>query len=419
MKTAASALLVASVAAADYYGAPAPSSSSSTPIGYTTIAPGYGKEPVTVTSQYQPIPTYVASQSSWSEYPYVSTVIKDCDGKSVTITKVEEPVMVYHTKTTITKYVTEPAAGYPAPTGAYPYAPKNATTTKAYYELYEKVHEVPYKDIGPKVLPGYPGSGLSKHDKDHQPVVVKEYKNGKWEYATQTLTYGEPKPSVTTYAAPGTYTVPAYDVTVEKPSTAPAEATKKCEAGKPVTYGGVKITASYPTTTVVGYGAHETHGAKTSTVIKYKTVTVTAPGVYEIVKPTVTVYDHDTTIVYATTTYYAPGVYHHPKETVTITKSNQPYTCSYSQTETYPTPTGTPSYPSSYPTVTKDGETPYPTETPSGTTPSYPDPSADYPEPAENYGTPYAGYVKRGGMLKRHSAQEAPKKAAGKRVILV
>jgi hypothetical protein len=407
MKSATSALFVASVAAAADYGY---GISSSTPIGYTTITPGYGKEPVTVTSQYQPIPTYVSSKSSWAEYPYVSTVITDCDGKKVTITKVEDPVTVYHTKSTITKYVTE----HPAPTGGYPYAPKNATTTKAYYELYEKIHECKYKDLGPKVLPGYPGSGLSKHDKDHQPVVVKEYKNGKWEQHTQTLVYGEPKPSVTTYDAPGTYTVPAYDLTVETPYTAPAEATKTCDAGKPVTYGGAEISVSYPTTTAVAYGEYETHGDKTKTVIKYKTITAPSAGVYEVAKPTVTSYAHDTTIIYATVTYYAPGVYHHPVETVTITKSGEPYTCSYSQTETYPTP-------SAYPTETPEPTEAYPTETPSGTTPYPADPSADYPEPAENYGTPYAGYVKRGGMLERRSADKAaPKKAqAGKRVILV
>jgi hypothetical protein len=35
------------------------------------------------------------------------------------------------------------------------------------------------KDLGPKVLPGYPGSGLSKYDEDHQPVLVKVYRDGK------------------------------------------------------------------------------------------------------------------------------------------------------------------------------------------------------------------------------------------------
>ncbi|UPX10416.1 uncharacterized protein EKO05_0001077 [Ascochyta rabiei] len=37
--------------------------SSSSKIGYTTITPGYGKQPVTVTSQYQPYPTCGAAGS--------------------------------------------------------------------------------------------------------------------------------------------------------------------------------------------------------------------------------------------------------------------------------------------------------------------------------------------------------------------
>jgi hypothetical protein len=431
------ALIFAGIAAATenygygYYAKPAvpTTTSTSSKIGYTTIYPGYGKEPVTVTKQYQPIPTY--SASSWSEYPFVSTTIKDYDGKTCTISKYDEEVTVYHTKKTLTHYKTEPVYA-PAPTGGYyGYPLKNATTTKAYYELYEKVHEVKYNELGPKVLPGYPGSGLW-NDKKHQPVKVKEYQNGKWSEYTQVFTYDAPKPSATTFEKPGIYTIPSYDVTVEYPTTVPAEATYTAPAGKPVTYGGVTATVTKATTITVGYGAYETHGAETKTVIKTKTVTCPSAGHYEVVKPTTSIYKTKTEIKYPVASTYPAGEYHHPAETVTVTKSHQPYTCSYSQTKTYPVP-------SAYPTVSKPSkptktpayptETPaYPTETPSATESEYPseteyptaDPSADYPEPTESYGTPYAGYVKRGGMLERRAADAAPKKAqAGKRVILV
>jgi hypothetical protein len=292
MKATTSALLFASVAAAGDYGygyeAKTTSSSSSSKIGYTTIYPGYGKHPVTVTTQYQPIPTYYpaeydSSTGSWSEYPYVSTVITDYDGKKTTITDVKDKVTVYHTKSTITKYTTE--YGYaPAPTGYGGYGKNATTTTKAYYELYEKVYEAKYKELGPKALPGYKGSGLWKDDKK-QPVEIKEYKDGKWETKYHTFTYGEPKPSTTKFEKPGTYTLPASDITVDKPYTAPSEAYYTAPAGKPVTYGGITTTVTKSTTITAAYPAEETHGDKTTTVIKYKTITCPHAGKYEVAKP--------------------------------------------------------------------------------------------------------------------------------------
>ncbi|PSN60100.1 hypothetical protein BS50DRAFT_579598 [Corynespora cassiicola Philippines] len=423
------AFVFASVALAAEYGYGTPSDSSSSKIGYTTIDPGHGYEPVTVTKQYQPIPTYIpaegydVSTGSWSDYAFVSTVISDYNGNKYTITKTDQPVTVYHTKATYTHTSTD--AGYAAPTGYYPtggYVPKNSTITKTWYELYEKVHEVPYKDLGPHVLPGYGGSGLYKGDDKKQAVKVKEYKGGKWSDYSYTFTYGAPEPETSTYEHPGTYTIPAKDVTLDHTTTVPAEATYTAPAGKPVTYGGAytTVTETKPTTITAGYAAYETEGALTKTVIHYKTITCTGTGKYEIAKPTVTSYAHDTTVKYPTTKVYTPGVYHHSKETVTITKPNQPYTCTYEQTSTYPTPSTTPT--GSYPTATKDTyeEPSYPTSGEATATKPYgPDPSSDYEEPAESYGKPHAGYVKRGGVLERRKAEPEVKKAAGKRVILV
>ncbi|KAF2113973.1 hypothetical protein BDV96DRAFT_613325 [Lophiotrema nucula] len=417
----ASALLFASVAAAEGYYGYASSSSSST-LGYTTVYPGHGKEPVTVTSQYQAVPTYVSEEKSkyWSSYDWVSTILKDYDSKYTTITSTTDKVIVYHTKTTkthtstITAPYTTATGGYAYPTG---YPVKNATTsTKVWYELYEKIHEVEYCELGPKALPGYGGSGLYKEwnpkaETNYQPVEVKEYTGGKWKYYAVTYTFGAPKPSVTTYSAPGTYTAPAYEITVTKSSTAAYE--EECTAAphETVTYGGYTTDVTKPTTVTVPYGAYETHGAKTKTVVHYTTVTYTKPGHYTVIKPTTTAYETSTVIVYPTATTYEPGVYTHPVETVTITKSGEAYTCTAHHTSTYT--------PSSKPSTTADA---YPTSTGTATGPSYPDPSSDYEEPAEEYGAPSAGYVKRGGMLERRKAEEAVVKRAahpGKRVILV
>jgi hypothetical protein len=115
--------------------------------GYTTVAPGYGKAPVTVTAQHQAYPTCVAKGyddkncDKWEDDKYVSTTITDCNKKVVTITKVQDSVTVYQEKKTITHYATPTIGGYGAlSTGT---SPKNATGN--WYELYEKIHVVEYQ----------------------------------------------------------------------------------------------------------------------------------------------------------------------------------------------------------------------------------------------------------------------------------
>jgi len=407
MKTT-STLLFAGAAAAQGYGyAAAPSSSSKA--GYTTITPGgtsYG--PVTVTAQYQAVPTYDASASSYSDYLYVSTVVTDADDKKCTVTKTEQPVTVYHTKSTKTHTTTYA----PAPSAWYPYG-KNGTSnntphTKTWEELCEKVVEVPYKELGPHALPGYGGSGLCKtcygsehhaggdkeDEESYQPAHVKEYKDGKWSSYEVTYTYGAPTPKATTYATPGTYTVPAYDMTVYKTKTMAQEGTYTAAAHKTVTYGGEYTHVTKATTITAAYAACETKGSETKTIIKTTTIYADKPGTYTVAKPTVTSYETEQVCHYPTAVVYPPGVYHHSKETVTVTKTSQAYTCSYGSTSTYPT------------------------STPSTTKPHGPDPSGDHDEPAESYGYATAGYVKRGGMLERRKAEEK-KAPLGKRVILV
>lgn len=450
---------------------------------YATITPGGTYAPVTVTSQYQTIPTYVSDASSYSSYLFVSTVITDGEGKPCTVTKTDEPVTVSHYISTITH--TSTGFGYTAPTGsAAPYG-SNATAsakpyTKTWTEKYERICEIPYKQLGPSAIPGYPGSGLCGKDcsgqgeTKYQPQKIREFKNGKWNTYNAINTYGAPTPKPTTFANPGTYTIPEYDQTVKQSYTAPAQGTYHAPAGKTVTYGGSSTYVTKPTTITASYGAYETKGSEVKTI--YKTVTITADQpnkYYTIAKPTITKYDRETTCHFPTNKVYPPGVYHHSKETVTITKSNQAYTCSYEKTSTYsastPTPTysvGKDTYPTAkvsskephptgpvsdkdgYPTASSSAQdgystassTPvnsYPTEsvskdsyptasstiqeaypTASTTKPHVADPSSDYYEPIEEYGTPSAGYVKRGGMLKRRSATKKAVPAA-KHVILI
>jgi hypothetical protein len=420
MKTTSTLLFATAAAAHQYGGYPAEPS----PVkAYTTVTPGgssYG--PVTVTSQYQTVPTYISSASSYSDYVYVSTVVTDADGKKCTVTKTDDPVTVYHSKSTKTHTTTYG----PGPSGA-PYG-KNGTSpykTKVWHELCEKVVEIPYKNLGPNAMPGYPGSGLcgkecygseypghqpEEYDDDktsYQPAHVKEYENGKWSTYTVTYTYGAPTPSASTYATPGTYTVPDYDLTVYNTKTYAAEATYTAPAHEMVTYGGEYTYAPEPTTITAAYATCETKGEETKTYIMTTTIYADKPGTYTVAKPTITSYDEPKVCHYPTAKVYPPGVYHHSAETVTITKPNQAYTCSYHATSTYtPSATGYPTKDNTYPTA-------------SSTQPYHPDPSADYPEPAESYGYPSAGYVKRGGMLERRKAEDKKAAPVGKRVILV
>ena len=338
-------------------------SSKPTPVGYTTIYPNYGKEPVTVTSQYQPYPTCAAAGSDgkscdkWNEDKYVSTVINDCDSKKITVTHVEKPITVYHTKTTITHYPTASSAGgrdgKAYPTGSYGYdEKKNGTNT--WYEMYEKVHEVKYKDLGAHGLPGYGGSGLCKTCNDEQPYKVKEYKDGKWsEYETKAV-YKAPVPETKTYEKPGIYTESAQDMTVTYTITKPSEATTTAKAGIPVTYGGVTTEFKETGIQTCAYGAYETGKDEdgkdvTSTVVKTVTATVSTTGKYEVAQPTTTVYDKDTEVKYPTVSIYKPGVYHKDAQTITITKSGDSVSCEYSQTKTYPSePEKTPVYDDEY-----------------------------------------------------------------------
>lgn len=115
--------------------------------GYTTVIPGYGKTPVTVTSQHQAYPTCVAkgyngkSCDKWEDDKYVSTTITDCNKKVVTITNVKDYVTVYQEKKTITHYATPTIGGY----GALSTGTSSKNATGNWYELYEKVHVVEYQ----------------------------------------------------------------------------------------------------------------------------------------------------------------------------------------------------------------------------------------------------------------------------------
>ncbi|CAI6341081.1 unnamed protein product [Periconia digitata] len=343
------ALLLSSAALAHGYTF---TTSSVPKVGYTTVKPGGTYAPVTVTSQYQPIPTYISSASSYDTYLYVSTVIADANSKNITVTNTDQPITFHHERYTITHTGPEDSSastGLPHPSGSghYPYLP-NATVVHqphTWTELYEKIDQAPYRDLGPSALPAYSGSGLCSKCRGegsiiYQPARVSEYSNNQWTKYNTTYTYGLPVPSVTTYKQPGTYTIPKYDVTVEQPSTVPAEASYTALPSKTVTYGGSLTEVTEPCTITAHYGAYSvaTSSGKptTKTIIRTTTIVAGKPGTYTIATPTTTWYSTKEICTYPTISVYRPGVYEHTRETVTITKTSEAYTCRYHSSSMYP-----------------------------------------------------------------------------------
>jgi len=425
-------------------------------IGFTTIVPGGSYNPVTVTAQYQTIPSYVPSASTYTSYIWVSTVIADGDGKICTITKTEEPVTLYHIKSTITHITTATEWKSITPISGISSQGRNTTKNPMYTigirkELHETIAGIEFEFLGPSALTGYLGSGIcgkecnGNDNTTYQPAHMSEFSEGKWRYYNTTFTYGIPTPRLTTYTTPGTYTVSEYDMTVRNTLTIPLEATFTALAGKTATYGGVITSVNKPCALTVHYGGHQIDGTTTKAIIKTTTVFASVPGYYTVIKPTTTKYANDTVCAYPTTRVYEPGIYHHSKETLTISESRAIHTCSYHQTSMYLAPattlrhSTTSNNPQPSPLVSSNGgtltvtpsggydvhRTGTPSETgddmfgPTATKPSSADPSSDYEENDGAYEKLKVGYVKKGGMLKRRKAEEGENFQTVKRVILI
>jgi hypothetical protein len=429
--------------------------------GYTTVVPGYGKEPVTVTTQHQAYPTCVAkgydgkSCDKWGDDKYVSTTVTDYNKKVVTITKVQDYVTVYQEKKTITHSATPTVGGYGAVS-----TPASKNATGVWYELYEKIYVCEYQNIGKNVMVGYTGPGLCQKCDDEQPIVQKEYKGGKWVEEKKTLNYGKPKDEVKVYEKPGVYTVPAKVVTVyeskptggsqqgiyhydaktititkpgqtytckyDAPKQTPSKTPSKDE-GYPVTVTKTPVynndygykasptpTPKKPDNSYPGYPSYPVKSNSTSSANGYGDKPYTIPS-----KPS----SSPSPTPYGNNGY---GGDYKPSSSVPSKPSSTP--CDDDKTKPTPTPSS-PSYdnnnsyggdskPSPTPSkpVYDDTYKPTPTPatpvydnsnsyaTPTPVKPAYPaDPSGGYGSTTE-YGKTNTGYTKRGGMIQRRKA---------------
>ncbi|PBP26311.1 hypothetical protein BUE80_DR002599 [Diplocarpon rosae] len=118
---------------------------------------------VTVTAQYQTVSTFSKGANytvrpSCVSYAWVSTVIPGPDGSSTTVTKTEQEVAVAHASTVLTSEY--PCATLAPSFNATSYGAANAscTSTKLTRLVVDTV--VPYNELGPMAIGGYPGSGL-------------------------------------------------------------------------------------------------------------------------------------------------------------------------------------------------------------------------------------------------------------------
>ncbi|KAK7527855.1 beta-glucosidase 5 [Phyllosticta citriasiana] len=150
--------------------------------------------------------------------------------------------------------------------------------------------------------------------------------------ASSSVPDNVPTPFVTTYATPGTYTIPARTVTVTSSTTVPVATTQTLTSGVN-TYGGVTTSVVTETTVTCPYATVETSGSTTTSVIKTTSYYCPGNGVYTVVPPVTTTVPADTTTDYPKVTSYTPGTYTQPERTVTITKTNEVYTCPVDGTE--------------------------------------------------------------------------------------
>jgi len=150
---------------------------------FTTIDPCPGAppsvkhEPVTVTAQYQSVPTCAPTKvcvrgNCWTTYPfstyeYVSTVVPCAwDGtssSSTTVTKTDQPVRISQWTSTLTSITTVPTTVTPHG-GFYRHwrKPVVIETEITKYQTVTKIAVAPYNQIGPLAFPEWVGSGLCK-----------------------------------------------------------------------------------------------------------------------------------------------------------------------------------------------------------------------------------------------------------------
>ena len=136
-----------------------------------------------------------------------------------------------------------------------------------------------------------------------------------------------PVPEVTVCETPGTYTIPAETIIVDKTVTVCAAASTHLPPGTH-TIGEITTVVEGSTTVTCPY-ADATNGADAPVT----THVCHEAGVCTVVPGTVTVIEEETDVYYPCPTTYAPGTYTAPATTVTVTKDKFVVYCPYTTSE--------------------------------------------------------------------------------------
>lgn len=205
-----------------------------------------------------------------------------------------------------------------------------------------------------------------------------------------------PTPHPVVCPTPGTYTVPATTITIDKTTTVCGATSTKVPPGTH-TIGGV--TTVVTTSTVVTCPVATVHtkdNTVTSTVVMTTYVCPSA-GTYVINPHTTATVTEETVMVYPTPTTFAPGTYTAPHTTVTITETGTVYYCPFTKSAPAPAPTQP---------ASKPAEQPKPAPAPATNQPSTGN-LGDMTGPTNRWAITYTPYDSQSGACKSAGAVDS------------
>lgn len=301
--------------------------------------------PVTVTEQYQVVPTCSAvtsysKKTAWEEaecssYSFVSTTIP-CNGgsSSTVVTKTDQVVTLSHESEVWSRFVPCATTTPAAYATAAAYKNETACTSTIYHTMITDI-VAPYNECGPLAVPSWGGSGICEvcgdnpEDEKDQPVTVVKCVNDVCESHAETWVSTKPTPVKTSSAYP--FSSSAY-CSVSGVNTITVTATvSPSDAASPVTKTytlttsvakpqNVDITKTFTVTYTVPTYSHYESVAPVSTQTFCPSNGVYTVPIVTTCKPENPTYTDDVT----TTVYYTTTVTDGPKtidcvKTVTIT----------------------------------------------------------------------------------------------------
>lgn len=206
-----------------------------------------------------------------------------------------------------------------------------------------------------------------------------------------------PTPHPVVCPTPGTYTVPATTITIDKTTTVCGATSTKVPPGTH-TIGGVTTVVTTATVVTCPVATVHTKDNKVTSTVIMTTYVCPSAGTYVINPHTTATVTEETVMVYPTPTSFAPGTYTAPHTTVTITETGTVYYCPFTKS----TPAPAPTQPSSTPEVK-------PSPAPAPAAPSKPSGGnvGDMTGPTNRWAITYTPYDNQSGGCKAPGAVDS------------